>query len=57
MTRRWTREDAKEQLAEAVQEARECRADGDENNVTVIHSHIDWMLDKVNGTGRYAKKT
>lgn len=56
MGRRWTQEDAKEQLAEAVDQARQCRAEGDENNVDVIHGHINWMLDKANGTGRYAKK-
>jgi hypothetical protein len=56
MAREWSKQEVKERLAEAVGEARQCREEGDERNVEVIHGSIDWMLDKLHGTGMYANR-
>lgn len=50
-----TKEEIKERLTEAAQEAREVREEGNEGTLEIIHGNIDRMLDKLHGTGRYAK--
>lgn len=57
MARDWSKQEIKERLAEAANEARICRAEGDEKNVEVIHGSIDWMLDKLHETGMYANRS